>query len=163
MLARMNAPSGSATHRCQIRPAQHCDLPELVALESAVFETDRLSRDRFLHWLRAPNCTFLVACDTRGCFAGYALVLYRRNSSKARLYSIAVMPACRGQGIARQLLSACEQTARQRHCSGMTLEVRPDNRAALQVYDQSGYRHTRHLRHFYEDGTDAIRLEKTLP
>src|SRR5690606_4090602 len=113
---------------------------------------DRLSRKRFRHWCRADNATFLVSTDPEKQVAGYALILYRRNSRKARLYSIAVSRQHRGLGLARQLLQAGEKAARENACLQLDLEVRPDNQPAIHLYQQLGYEMKGRLPAFYEDG-----------
>jgi len=138
------------------------DVPLLVALERTSFTTDRLNARRFHHWMQADNCHFEVASARSGEIAGYALVLYRHNSRRARLYSIAISPDCRGQGLAQQLLSRSEVAARRRGCDALYLEVRPDNHRAIHLYESAGYRQHSRITGFYEDGTDALRFEKAL-
>lgn len=152
----------AATMEFRLRLPQPADLPSLLELEQRAFVTDRLSRKRFLHWFRASQATFLLTVDPADQVAGYALILYRRNSQKARLYSIAVSEPYRGHGLAQRLLIAAERAARQRGCSVLYLEVRPDNRAAITLYQRQGYSLIGTRQGFYEDGTDALRFEKSL-
>ena len=58
-----------------IRNAQLTDLDALVALETACFETDRLSRRSFKHWLAADHRALLVA-EVAKAVAGYILIIY---------------------------------------------------------------------------------------
>ena len=44
----------------------------------------------------------------------------------------------------------------------MRLEVRKDNKAARTLYERHGYRRFGAKKHYYEDGHDAERYEKTL-
>lgn len=155
----MNPLPPTAIH---LRAPVTTDLPQLVLLEQASFSTDRLNARRFRHWMCAQNCHFEVACTADGKIAGYALVLYRRNSTRARLYSIVVTPDQRGNGLARHLLDRCETAARHNGSDTLYLEVRLDNRSAIRLYEKSGYRLQHRIAGFYEDGTDALRLEKPL-
>jgi [ribosomal protein S18]-alanine N-acetyltransferase len=143
-----------------IRRATPADIPALVALEEA-FPTDRMSTRNFQDLLRRGRGSVLVYED-RGALLGDAVVLYRRNSPNARMYSLVVEPAQRGRGIARQLLAAVEAEARERHCQCVRLEVRPDNAPALRLYAHLGYTVERRLERFYEDGSPALRLGKCL-
>lgn len=145
----------------RLRPATEGDIDALVALENRSFSTDQLAARNFRHFLRCGNCVLPVATIDR-TLAGYALVLFRANSSAARIYSIAVSADCRGRGIGEQLLAAAEQGARARGRDRMRLEVRPDNAAAIAMYEKNGYRRFGTFPAFYEDGTDALRLEKLL-
>lgn len=145
-----------------LRTPHPADIAQLVALEYANFSSDQLSAARFRHWMRASNCFFQIVADAQNQVAGYALVLYRRNSRRARLYSIVVSPAYRGQGLAQRLLAEGEAAAQERGCQSLYLEVRPDNFAAIQLYQSRGYQVQHTLPQFYEDGTDALRLVKSL-
>lgn len=135
------------------------DIPALVALEDASFSTDRLAAANFRQFLRRGNGDLFVARrpGVPG-IAGYLLVLYRRGSTAARIYSIAVDVAARGAGVGTALLMRGEDAARGRQCQRMTLEVRPDNAAAISLYEGRGYQVFGRYRGFYEDGTDALRL-----
>lgn len=147
--------------RLQLRAATAADIPALVALEEQSFSTDRLAARNFRRFLRGGRCTLTIAEDD-GRFAGYVLVLYRANTKAGRLYSIAVSAASRGRGVGEQLLAAAERAVVARGRQSMRLEVRPDNAGALRLYEKSGYRVFGSYPAFYEDGTDALRLEKDL-
>ncbi len=92
---------------------------------------------------------------------GYALVLLRRNSRKARLYSIAVDPVHRGSGVGTQLLGAIESTVREMHCLELSLEVRTDNTAAIDIYQRHGFVVSSTKPNYYEDGAGALVLQKS--
>ena len=91
-----------------IRAAAPADVEALVALENSVFETDRISRRSFLRFINSPSAEVLVAQGAGGGIAGYALNLYRRTTSVARLYSIATTEGARGSGVGRALMEAAE-------------------------------------------------------
>ena len=137
------------------------DLDQLVDLEQRCFDSDRMSRRSFRRMLTRANAALLVDRDG-GRVRGYALVLFHAGSSLARLYSLAVDPADRGHGIARALLAEAERIASERDCVDMRLELRRDNREALQLYENAGYRQFEVQADYYEDHTDAIRMEKSL-
>lgn len=144
-----------------VRSAEPGDLPELLRLEAGSFSTDRLSRRSLKRLLQSPTALCLVAAGD-GCLAGYALWLFRRNSVRVRLYSIAVDDRCQGQGIGRRLLTAGMEQALRRGGKRMSLEVRVDNGGALHLYRKMGFEEAG-LRHgYYEDGADALCLLKTL-
>lgn len=144
-----------------IRAATMDDLPRLLEIEAQAFSIDRISRRSFRHLLSRANAVSLVEEDSAG-LCGYVTVLFKRGTSLARLYSIAIDPRCRGRGVGERLLAAAEQAGRERHCIVLRLEVHPQNARARRLYDRAGYREIGVYRNFYEDGADAQRLEKSL-
>ena len=89
-------------------------------------------------------------------------MLTRAGSTVARLYSIAVAAAARGQGIGERLLADAERQARRAGAAVLRLEVRPDNAGAIRLYVRRGYARIGTYRDYYADGADALRFEKTL-
>jgi [ribosomal protein S18]-alanine N-acetyltransferase len=147
--------------RISVRPARRSDLDALMDLEHRVFATDRLSRAGLRRLLAVPSARVIVA-DGYGRLAGAAVVLFRRGSSVARLYSIAVVPQLAGRGVGAILIDAAEAAAVRRRCACMRLEVHHRNAAAIARYRKSGYRQFGWHRTYYEDGGDALRFEKPL-
>jgi len=137
------------------------DVPALVALEHQCFTTDRLS-SRSFHWMISRAHDQLRVAEQDGQLLGYALVLFRRGSVFARLYSIAIAEHARGLGLGKQLLSHAEACAVTHGCTHLRLEVRTDNPGALALYERKGYRRFAVVNGYYADHTPALRLEKTL-
>lgn len=137
------------------------DLPALLALEQHCFSTDRLSRRSFHRLIhRGHGQLWVLAQD--GPLLGYAVLLFRRGSTVARLYSIAIAGQARGGGLGSRLLAHLETCAAAHGCDVLRLEVRVDNPAALALYEGNGYRRFA-LRHgYYQDHTDAWRLQKSI-
>lgn len=144
-----------------IRLATLDDLDALVDLENRCFELDRLSRRNFRYMLTKARAATLVV-DRNGTLSGYVLVLFHAGTSLARMYSIAVDSACRGEGVASALIEAAETAALARGCVYMRLEVRPDNAGAMALYRKHGYRQFGVVDDYYEDRTDAYRFEKLM-
>lgn len=142
----------------RLRAARAADLPALLALEQT-FPGDRMSARQFRHHLASPRARWVV-CAEGGRLLGYALVLLRRDTPRARLYSIAVAPEARGCGLGRRLLAAAERAAAAAGATGMSLEVRQDNRRANALYEAAGYRRTAALPAYYEDGAPGWRYLK---
>jgi len=61
------------------------------------------------------------------------------QTANARILSIAVAPEARGQGIASQLIGVAIEYFRTRNVTRVRLEVRPDNLAAMRVYEKWGF------------------------
>lgn len=143
-----------------IRRASVADIATLVELERT-FPTDRLSARSFRHLLRRGHADVWVF-DVGGRTLGDAVVLYRRNTRIARLYSLVVAPRARGKGIGSALVVWAERRAARRGCIELQLEVRPDNKAARALYLGRGYADRGTRPAFYEDGGPALRLGKPL-
>lgn len=143
------------------RKATATDIDELLRLEALSFEGDRLSRRSFRRWLRHAGCIFLVA-DQGGVLCGYILVILRKGTHLARLYSLAVDPACRGQGIAARLMELGEREACETGALYMRLEVAGNNEQAIKLYHKSGYLQFGLYQDYYEDHSDALRMEKCI-
>jgi ribosomal protein S18 acetylase RimI-like enzyme len=145
-----------------VRPARPEDVATVAALEQAAFPGDRLSRRSLSTFVGSKSAAFHVAKGWEGYTAGYSIVLFRKSSAIARLYSIAVSPNCRGEGLAKRLIEAAEIAAILRAKSRMRLEVRADNKAAIRLYLELGYKQFGRISGYYDDGADALRFEKTL-
>jgi ribosomal protein S18 acetylase RimI-like enzyme len=144
-----------------IRTATIDDIDALVELENRCFELDRLSRRNFRYMLTKANAATLVE-DCEGSLTGYVLVLFHTGTSLARMYSIAVDPQTRGEGLGGTLIEAAEAAALKRGCVYMRLEVRPDNAGAIALYRKHNYRQFGVFDDYYEDRADALRFEKLL-
>lgn len=144
-----------------IRPAQLRDLGGLVALENASFSTDKLSRRSFRHWLTTEHRALLVAeIDQR--VAGYILIIYHPGTRLARIYSLAVSPQQRGNGIAKALMTAGEQAAEDDGRLYLRLEVSVDNLPAIKLYETLGFQKFGVYRDYYQDHKDALRYQKRI-
>lgn len=142
-----------------IRPARASDVDGLVAMEEAVFASDRLSRRSLRHLLSSPAAAMLVS-EECGRLAGYAAVLFRSGSGSARLYSIAVAPEAAGAGIGRGLLDAALAAAAERGCTHLRLEVREDNPRAIALYERNGFTQSGRRPDYYADGQAALRYAR---
>jgi ribosomal-protein-alanine acetyltransferase len=145
-----------------IREARSTDIEALTRLETECFASDRLSRRSLASLAKSPSACLLIATGEHGTI-GYALILLRRGSQRARLYSIAVSPNATGLGIGSHLLSAAEDVARRRGASHLHLEVRSDNLTAIRLYERAGYRRVGERPGYYEDGATALLFGRHLP
>ena len=145
----------------RIRPAERADIDELVRIEQRTFATDHIPRRGFRRFLASQSSALIVATRERA-IVGYALVLFRANSTVARLYSIAVAPEMARRGFGVALLAAAEKTARGRDCRLLRLEVHEKNAAAVARYRKAGYVMFGRHADYYTDHGAALRFEKRL-
>jgi ribosomal protein S18 acetylase RimI-like enzyme len=163
-----------APHICTIRDAHPADVDALAAIENQCFAIDRISRPGLRQFLAREQVstpqdygiphrrsrTLVVEQGSDVC--GYAIILLRRNSLIARVYSLAVAPEYRQMGMARTLLAGAEFVAVESGRSQIRLEVREDNAAAICLYASVGYKPFARIEQYYEDRSAAIRMEKPL-
>lgn len=137
------------------------DLERLLQLEAESFDSDRLSRRSYLALLKRASATVLLA-EYGHVLVGALVLLFKRGSAIARLYSLAVSREARGRGIGRTLLRAAEQTAFERDCAVLRLEVRVENTTARKLYESEGFVEIARIPRYYADGATAVRLERSL-
>jgi hypothetical protein len=80
----------------------------------------------------------------------------------ARLYSLAVAEDARGQGLAKKLLEHLEQLSGEANYLYMRLEVAKNNHSAIGLYQRLGYRVFGEYSDYYDDHSDALRMQKTI-
>lgn len=137
------------------------DAGACVSLEIAAFD----GPDRFPArvWRRllgpcqdAGTAVALGVRGPRGSLAAAAVALVRRGSGVARIYSLAVDPACRGRGLGAALIERIARRTKRR----LSLEVRVDNQPARALYERLGFVAGETLPDYYADGTDGIRYRR---
>lgn len=150
----------------EIRDATDADLKGLSALEEQSFASDRMAERSFRRLLARPSARVRVAVAApaggQGGILGYHLVLMRKNSAVARLYSIAVEARRRGGGLGERLLADAEAVAAGARRRILRLEVHERNRPAIALYERRGYRPIGRYAAYYADRADALRYEKRL-
>lgn len=160
----MPAQSARAVQNAQsiaVRRAGASDLHAVDRIEARSFAKDRFPRRNLARALKSGASLFLIA-EFGGTPAGYAMILFRRGAAVARLYSIAVDPEYRGRGVAVTLLDEAAQAAAARGADRLRLEFRPSNAAAGRLYERAGFTLLERRPAYYDDGEDAIRMEKRL-
>ena len=136
-------------------------LEVLLELEEQCFATDRLSRRSMRRFLVSEQSVFLVALQADVC-VGYLLIVFHRGTRLARLYSIAVSPDWQGQGIARKLMDSGETEAQRRGALHFRLEVNHTNTHAISLYRSLGFIEFGLLHDYYDDHSDALRMQKRI-
>jgi ribosomal protein S18 acetylase RimI-like enzyme len=146
-----------------LRRARPADLEALVALERACFgaRDGAFNRRQLRALLHNPNAHWLIAAD------GRAMACWLRCANGrarwARLYSLAVHPAARGQGRGGRLLAAGRRWMHAQRLAVCYAEVKAGNRAARSLYARHGFQGARGRPDYYGPGRDAVRLELRLP
>jgi ribosomal protein S18 acetylase RimI-like enzyme len=87
--------------------------------------------------MAGPTSTILVARDDAGSLLGTAMV--RHDGHRGWVYYLAVQPSHQRQGMARALMSACEDWVRERGVLKIQLMVRHSNQDMIAFYNALGY------------------------
>jgi ribosomal protein S18 acetylase RimI-like enzyme len=161
MYGAMNSNTWALTLATEFRNAAENDIDALLTLENQCFTHDRMS-PRSFHWMISRAHAGFIVAQRDGVILGYALLLFHRDTSLARLYSITIAAHARSLGLGRQLLEQAEAHARDHDCAYLRLEVHPDNASAISLYESSGYRRFAEISDYYEDHAAALRFEKRL-
>ncbi len=139
-----------------ILPASLRDLGALNKLEHACFEKDAWSFLDLIAVLTFPDVVRLKAQED-GQMIGFVAGDPRPSERLAWIATIGVIPGYRRRGIGRDLLQACEAKLKSLR---LRLSVRASNEAAIRLYEREGYQRIDAWRGYYNDGEDAIVMEK---
>ncbi|MDD5371776.1 MAG: GNAT family N-acetyltransferase [Anaerolineaceae bacterium] len=135
------------------------DLSALRQVENECFGPDAWPLLDLIAALTFPDVIHLKAVvGTR--MVGFVGGDLRRSEGLGWITTLAVLPAFRRQGIASSLLAACEDAI---DLPRIHLCVRRDNEGAILLYHKYGYAQVGVWPRYYQDGQDALVLEKRQP
>jgi ribosomal protein S18 acetylase RimI-like enzyme len=140
----------------EILPASIRDLNALRKLERICFEKDAWPLFDLIAVLTFPDVVRLKAVEDQQ-MVGFIAGDPRPSQGFSWIATIAVLPGYRQRGIGRALLLTCE---RQLSTPRVKLSVRASNQTAINLYEQQGYRTTDIWNAYYNDGENAIVMEK---
>ena len=145
----------------------HAEL--LAALHMASFAAgERWDAAAIAALLAMPGCFAELAPDPepRGMApAGMApagMAIARVASDEAELLTLAVLPACRRQGLAAGLLDTVMRHAAAAGANRMFLEVAETNIAASALYRRAGFAVVGRRPRYYAGGADALVMSRAL-
>ena len=145
---RVEAGDGRAL---SVRRLAYADLPEVLSIERRAFTTP-WSLAMFVLELSKAGGVMLAASHAER-LVGY--LVCSRYVDVWHLMNIAVDPDLRRLGIATTLIAAMLERGGAEE--SYTLEVRPSNVAAIELYREHGFRAAGHRRRYYHDnGEDAL-------
>lgn len=121
-----------------IRLATQKDIPILIELDDICFPNKKPDAEEvFRNLLSTNNCSiFVLTQDQR--IVGKAHVF--KESDRARITDIGVLPEYRGRGLASTLIKYCINHALINNKAKIVLDVELTNESALKLYDGLGFR-----------------------
>jgi [ribosomal protein S18]-alanine N-acetyltransferase len=146
-----------------LRPMRWWDIEHLMALEAELFGGDAWAETMFWSELAEHDTRRYVVAEEDGRVVGYAgLCVYA--PLEAYVQTIGVASSAQRRGIGRMLLVDLLAEAERRGCARVDLEVRADNDAALELYEQHGFRAIGVRRGYYQpSGADAVVMRREPP
>ena len=139
------------------RPATHDDVAAVAAIECACFGSSAWSETLVADEVRGERHVVLVVDDGDDGVDAYGAISLA--GEVADLDRIAVLPASRGRGLARDLLTDLVDRARDLGAGRMLLEVAADNPAAIGLYEAHGFDTISTRRGYYAGGVDALVMQ----
>lgn len=131
-----------------VRKAQQSDIESLTALALELWgghDREELAAE-FTETIKREDAVFFLYFDGDNA-VGFAQCGLRRDyvegtssSPVGYLEGIYVAEACRGQGIAKRLLTACESWARERGCREFASDCELANEGSLRFHLGTGFR-----------------------
>lgn len=147
-------------NKITIRQAKLYDVPALARIELESFDAP-WSADEIAKDVTAGSGVYVAVALIAEERAGYADM--RIIAGEAEIYSIAVAPEFRRQGIGEELLRHLTDRSRELGLSRVLLDVRAGNEAAMQLYAKLGFREVGRRKAYYaKGGEDAVLMNLDL-
>ncbi len=143
----------------KIMPMRHQDLAEVIFADKMVFghtlgfETliNELDVNPFAHY-------FVMRDMTTGNLAGHVSVWI--DSPNAQILNLYILPEHQGKSLGDELLEFCINYLEKFNVENITLEVRPSNFKAIQLYEKYGFHQAAVRKNYYDNGEDALLMLK---
>ncbi len=149
-----SAPNKAPT--VSIETAGWRDLKQLRQLEQICFPKDVWPLLDLIGVLTMPNVVRLKAM-VDGKMVGFIAGDIRMAEKVSWIATVGVLPEYRERGIGKKLMEACEA---QLPTQAVRLCVRASNETAIQLYKHIGYYGVGSWPNYYQDGEEAIVMEK---
>jgi ribosomal-protein-alanine N-acetyltransferase len=140
------------------------DIPVLATYEKELFPYSPWSTSQFKEeFAGIPSTRYMSVAEDGNTIVGYCGVFVPAPGIEADILTVAVLPAYRRQGIAREFIRQIEAYAIEREASAMMLEVELSNESAIKLYESLGYMKISVRMDYYGPGKDAHVMRKELP
>jgi ribosomal-protein-alanine N-acetyltransferase len=141
-----------------IRPMKEVDLDQVLAIEQTCFPR-AWNRDHFLAEITSAQSTSVVV-ELGGQVAGYLCLTVLLD--EAEILDVAVDPVYQRSGIGAALLTWACNEALQQGATLLRLEVRATSHPAIALYERFGFIRSGLRKAYYEQGVDALLMDKNL-
>ena len=141
-------------------PMVAADLPQVMEIERLSFAADPWTPGLFLHELKLDFSRLHLARtpDAARRVIGYAC--WWLVGDEVHILNLAVHPGARGSGAGRALVQRILDDAVAHRAVSVSLEVRPENAAALALYRGMAFTQIGLRKNYYGRGEDAVIMER---
>jgi ribosomal-protein-alanine N-acetyltransferase len=137
------------------------DIPVLATYEKELFPYSPWSTAQFKEeFAGMPTTRFISVAEDGNTIVGYCGVFLPAPGVEADILTVAVLPAYRRQGIAKEFMRQIEAWSQERGASAMMLEVELSNESAIKLYESLGYMKISIRMDYYGPGKDAHVMRK---
>ena len=143
----------------EMRDATTFDIPSLLSIENALFQDEAWSREVFESEfaLLGSTRTYRVVEENNEIVAYFGLAIV---DDTADITTIAVRADFQGRGIGRKLMQEILNIAAARNLRKIMLEVKPENLAAISLYQKCDFEVIGLRRNYYGPSKDALTMQK---
>jgi ribosomal-protein-alanine acetyltransferase len=137
------------------------DLDALQKIEEECFSEEAFTRDHLTYLLKTRNAISLRAkVDNK--IVGFVIGLIETIGKirMGHIFTVDVAASHRRSGIGLKLLDELEHVFLENGVRAVYLEVRADNKPALELYRKNGYSEIQPLENYYSKGAQGIRMKK---
>jgi ribosomal-protein-alanine N-acetyltransferase len=137
------------------------DIPVLASYEKELFPYSPWSTAQFKEeFAGIPTTRFMSVAEVGNTVIGYCGVFLPAPGVEADILTVAVLPAYRRKGIAREFIRQMEQWSVDRGACAIMLEVETSNIGAIALYQSLGYSKISVRMDYYGPGKDAHVMRK---
>jgi len=145
-----------------MRPLALSDLNELYQLDMRCFlDGEAYERETFRFLLNNPKAIARQIRSDYDEMAAFGIGVIEDNGI-GHITTVGVAPEYRRRGLARLILHEIERSFAARSVTTIRLEVRVNNHAAQQLYEQVGYVIIQRMSKYYSNGDDGYLMVKSL-
>jgi ribosomal-protein-alanine N-acetyltransferase len=142
-----------------IRPMKKSDLPQVMAIEKVSFLA-AWSETQFLYELKENPFSSLFVAEENDTILGF--IDFWITFDSGCINQIAVLPGLRQKGIASIMMQDALGRLAGQGVKNVTLEVRTHNANAIKLYEKFGFAARLIKKAYYDNGDDAVYMEKGL-
>ena len=142
-----------------IRQMQEKDLDEIILIENELFTSPR-NKEQFLYEINENEFSRSFVLEINNEVIAYGMMWFLFEN--ADITNIAVKKKYQKQGYGLKMLKHLIKEAINNNCEFIHLEVRINNKEAINLYNKMGFETVRIRKHYYEDGSDAYDMIKVI-